>query len=435
MTDGMTGAGGAARGGPSMASQGWSLGLIGALYAWQGLVAGFALTAVPNHYAALGATTAAIGAHFATVGLPWVLQPLWGPVVDRFTGHGMGRRRAWVILAFLGSLLSLARLLLVGEEGAATLPAISAVFLVQGAFACLADTATDAMSIDRVAPDRLGTLTAVTRVGFVGGGAVGAALFSWMIGAHGLRATTLLLLGLGLAILLLPLLVRERPEDPFLTLRAAPGPRGAPEEGLAALLGRLARLLVSRDTLGLIAVCFAVDAAAAVFAVPLGVELIQGRGWSAESLSRLQAGAGLAAGTLGAVAVGWWADRAGARRALTALLALCALAHAAAGLLLVTGGAPLLTRIGAPAALVLSIVVPALVFVALAPAVMRRSFGALAATRFALFMAALNLGSVAGAGASGAVSAAIGLPATGIAAGVAFAVLAVAGWGVLAERE
>jgi hypothetical protein len=77
-------------------------------------------------------------------------------------------------------------------------------------------------------------------------------------------------------------------------------------------------------------------------------------------------------------------------------------------------------------ALALSGVAPALFFVALAPGVMITSRGAAAATRFALFMAALNLGGVAGAAASGPVAGALGLWQMALGAAVVFAVCAAA---------
>ncbi|MBP0445887.1 MFS transporter [Roseomonas sp. SSH11] len=407
-----------------MASPAWRATLIGSLYAWQGLVAGFALTAIPNHYAALGASTAAVGAHVATVGLPWIVQPLWGPVVDRYGGWSMGRRRFWVVLAFLGSLLSLTGLLLVEDDGtAAALPAISAVFLLQGAFAALADTATDAMIIDHMPPERLGAASAVTRIGFVGGSAAGAVFFAWVLASHGLRVAVSLLVSAGVLMLLLPLLVREKPGERLLS--AAVVPRTAGQETWRASAGGFLAILASRDSVAWLAGCFAIDAAAAAFAVPLGVELIQARGWTAEALSNAQSAAALTAGTLGALLVGWWTDRQGVRRTLGFLLGLCAVAHIGAGLLLLADK-PGLVQLGGPAALALSTIVPALVFVALAPAVMRRSHGALAATRFAVFMAALNMGSVAGAAASAQLVSAVGLPAVGLAAGTLYALLAIA---------
>lgn len=76
----------------NLGSSGWRFALFTVLYLYQGLVAGFALTALANHFAAAGVSTAEIGRHVAIVGLPWVLQPLlWGPVIDRATPIAWGR--------------------------------------------------------------------------------------------------------------------------------------------------------------------------------------------------------------------------------------------------------------------------------------------------------------------------------------------------------
>ena len=406
---------------PLIAAPAWRYAVIGGLYAYQGLVAGFAITALPNYYAAMGATAAAVGAHVATVGLPWILQPLWGPVVDRFGGFAMGRRRFWVVAALTLSLLALARLLLVEDESVAGLPAVSAVFLVQSAFAALSDTATDGMIIDNVPAERLGTANAVTRVGFVCGIALGASLFAWMLPAHGLHASAAALLGIGVFALLLPLIVRERAGDALLSLRPAPAhPAG---ETFPRLLRRLAASFAGGATLILLAICFATDYVGALFRLPLTVDLIQNRGWEAEALSRFQAVTALLTGTVGALLVGWWTDREGTSRALAILLSLCAVSHLGAAALLLSAD-PGWAAMTGPLALGLSTVMPALLFVALAPAVMQASLGPAAATRFALFMASLNMGDVAGSAMSGQVASAVGLPLVGFVAGGAFALLA-----------
>jgi PAT family beta-lactamase induction signal transducer AmpG len=106
------------------------------------------------------------------------------------------------------------------------------------------------------------------------------------------------------------------------------------------------------------------------------------------------------------------------------LLALCALGHAAAGALLALEDPRWATQAG-PLALGLSALLPALLFVALAPAVMAACRGTAAATRFALFMASLNLGDVAGSAMAGAVSRRLDLWAIGLLAAAVFCLGAV----------
>ena len=66
------------RGPPSLAGRRTRYGVFFATYLYQGLIAGFSLTALANHLAVQGRSAAEIGVDFALAGLPWTLQPvLW----------------------------------------------------------------------------------------------------------------------------------------------------------------------------------------------------------------------------------------------------------------------------------------------------------------------------------------------------------------------
>jgi len=405
---------------PLLASAAWRLALVFALYAYQGIVAGFALTALPNRAAELGASAAELGAYAALIGLPWILQPFWGPVVDRFGGSRMGRRRFWVLAALGGSLAAQSCLIWagdsVGDGSVGNLPVIAAIFTLHSLCAVLMDTATDAMIIDHTPPHQLGRATACTRAGFVTGGAVGAMAFAWLLAHLTIGEAGLLLLGLGLLTAIMPLLVREAPGDAWISLRHHPQ---SAQLCMVAVLWEL-RAQMLRPAHGvLLLFCIAQDFCGALLRLPLGVHLVQQADWTAESLSTAQGAIGLAAGTLGAWMVGRWTDQVGPARALGRLLAASAVAHLVAGAVLAMGGGW-----AGPVALSLSGITSALCFVALAPAVMQASAGATAASRFALYMAALNLGDVLGSAAAGAVA---GL---GIAP---LAVLVAAGYALLAR--
>ncbi len=404
---------------------GWSLAFVFCLYAYQGLVAGFALTALPNHHAGLGASAAEVAWHAVAVGLPWVLQPAWGPVVDRYGDFRMGRRRFWVVAALAGSVLMLL-LLLAAADLPGAIGRTSLVLAAHSAFAALLDTAVDGMIIDRVPPEGLGRANACTRAGFVSGTAAGAALFASVLPAHGLHAAAVLLAGAGALAAAPAVLVREEATDAWFSLRRRPPPptQGTRPAAPRRILRRFLAPMLRRQALVLLAFCLAVEGAVAVVQLRTGLELVQKRGWDPASLSRLQAALGLLGGTVGAFAVGWWSDRLGALRGLSAVLLFSAAAHAAVALLL-AGGADA----AAPAAAGMAAGLPVLVFVALAPAVMRASRGPGAATRFALFMAALNLGGVAGNAVAGELGGDLPLWAPVLAAAGVFA-----GCALLARR-
>jgi predicted MFS family arabinose efflux permease len=407
---------------PLLASSRWRLALIATLYFYQGIVAGFALTALPNHAASLGATTAELGAYAAAIGVPWILQPLWGPVVDRFGGMRMGRRRFWVLTAMAGSLAAQSCLLWLGEAEAAELPLIAMVFTVHSLCAALMDTATDAMIIDHTPVGELGIATACTRAGLVSGVAVGAVLFAWILPHASLVQAATLLLVLGVLAAAMPLLVREDAGDARVSLRRGAGAHGP---GFGVLMVELGRGMVRPVHLVLLLFCLLQDFFGALFRLPLGVYLIQQEGWTATSLSTAQGTIGLVSGTLGAWLVGRWTDRVGPARALGWLLGASAGAHLAAGVLL-----GLDAGWAGPAALSLSGITSALSFVALAPAVMHASRGAVAASRFALYMAALNLGDVLGSAIAGP-AATLGVAPLGLVVAAGYGVLALSSAGMV----
>ena len=378
---------------PLLASAGWRQALVASLYGYQGVVAGFALTAIPNHVAGLGAGVAELGTYAAAIGIPWVMQPLWGPVVDRFGAMRMGRRRFWVLAALAGSLLAMSCLLWVDEARPGGLPALALIFAAHALFAALMDTATDAMIIDHTPEAQLGAATASTRAGFVTGLAAGGGLFAWLLPAAGLAWSATLLICVGALAAVLPLMMRERAGDAWLSWRCGTRSDGP---GFASLLAELGRGMAKPAALALLVFCVAQEFIGAIFRLPLGVHLIQQAGWSAEAVSSTQAVVGVIGGTVGAWLTGRWADKVGPAHALGRLLAAAALAHLLAGAALGLG-----VDWAGPVALALPGIASALCFVALAPAVMRASRGAVAASRFALFMAALNLGDVLGAGGVG----------------------------------
>lgn len=389
---------------PSLQTSRWRLGLFTALYLYQGLVAGFALTALANHFAAAGATTADVGRHLAVVGLPWVLQPLlWGPLVDRAIPFRMGPRRFWLVLALLGAQASLGGLLLLGT--APSLTAVSGILFLHSLCASLADTATDRMIAGSVPSAELGRTSAGTRAGFVIGTAVGAAVFASILETAPFAAAAATLLAVTTPCALAALLVREARDDAFFSLgRRTATPtagQGLPREAIT-FARRLFAAFRSREAATLLAMCFAVDFALALFQVPFVVAMVQVHGWDASALSRLQAGLSLLGGTLGAAAVGTYVDRAGPARAMGVLLAACAVAFAVVALLIASGWE---AAVG-PLVLGLVNVVPALLYVALLPMVLLASReGGASATQFQIFMAAMNLGDVSGAAVAGAADA------------------------------
>ncbi|GEO99691.1 MFS transporter [Methylobacterium haplocladii] len=367
------------------------------VYLYQGLVAGFSLTALANHYAGIGIPASEVGLHFAIAGLPWTLQPiLWGPLIDRAGGARMGRRRVWAFWAVLGAQASLGLLWFV--PGPEALGWVGLAFLGHSLFAALLDTACDRMIMDHVPEDAFGRMSGCTRGGFVIGTSLSAAVFSTLLASMSFYGCIAVLMALSTLALLPLVIVREAPGDALVSLARRADGTARQTRSFRSFLLRLLVGLRRPTALRLLVLCFCVDFILSLFEVRFNVEVVQAHGWDAAALSRLQAGLALASGTVGALVIGVWSDRAGPLPALTGLFLGGAATFGTAAMLI---GADRVAT-AAPLILGLTNVLPTLLVVALVPALMRASRGRPgAATQFEVFMATMNLGSVGGGGVSG----------------------------------
>jgi MFS family permease len=162
--------------------------LLSTLYFSQGLPFGFFTQALPVWMRQSGVDLAAIGLSSA-LALPWGLKFLWAPVVDRFGGSPLGRRRGWILPLQVASIAAVAALALLGDgatEGArrTLVIALAVGMFVTNLVAATQDIATDGFAIDLLPPAERGlgngVQVAAYRVGMVvGGGALLVVLGAW----------------------------------------------------------------------------------------------------------------------------------------------------------------------------------------------------------------------------------------------------------------
>jgi PAT family beta-lactamase induction signal transducer AmpG len=154
------------------------------LYAMQGVPGGFALTAIANYLIGKGASAPAVGAFDAIIGIPWVIQFIWGPVIDRFQFSRMGHRKHWIIFSQLLAFITSLSLLLI-ENPVAQLSTVGALFCVHSIFASIQDASVDATAISVVPIAEQGRANAFMRAGYLIGIASGAAGLSTMLHYYG----------------------------------------------------------------------------------------------------------------------------------------------------------------------------------------------------------------------------------------------------------
>jgi len=188
---------------------GLRLGTLSALYFAQGVPWGFISVGYSVLLADLGLGATEIGAAMGLAYLPWSFKILWGPLLDAVPPLAIGRRRPFIVFAELMMGLSLLGLLVVDPR--TELGMVAAILFVNNTFAALQDVAVDALAVDILLDEEKGRANALMwagkSLGVVTGGG-GGLLVAKALGWNTLFVMMATLLWL---IMLLPLLLRERP--------------------------------------------------------------------------------------------------------------------------------------------------------------------------------------------------------------------------------
>ena len=145
------------------------------------------------------------------VALPYLLKPLWAPLLDRYSLPWLGRRRGWIAMFQLLLALGIASLAMFG--GAHQLSVIAVILLVVVFLSASQDIVIDAYRTDVARPPERGLAAAATNLGYraLSYGSLSVALivadnFSW-------RAAFLTLAG-AMAMLVLATIWAPEPDDP-----------------------------------------------------------------------------------------------------------------------------------------------------------------------------------------------------------------------------
>ena len=212
--------------------------------------------------------------------------------------------------------------------------------------------------------------------------------------------------------MLVPLALRERPDDAWLSLRRSARP-AARVGSLVQLVRELGRALSRGPALAGVALAMSAQLGAGALG-PIATELFVRRlGWDPGRYAQLAGGPGVIAGALGAVAGGWLADRVGHRRGAAALTLVMGGSWIAFGL-----AVPLWPHAGFGSAMIVcgSALLAALA-VSLFAVFMDVCDRRLAATQFSAYMALLSVSAAAGGWLAGPLQAALGVSGSYLAAG------------------
>lgn len=316
-------------------------GLFFFLYVMQGIPSGFYLTALTNYFTAEGVRPNKVASFIAIIGLPWAFQFIWGPLIDRFQGSPMGRRKPWVVGSQLMTVLASSLLLFVGDPVAQLTP-LAWLFCIRSVFAAIQDASVDAMAITVLPEKERGRGNAFMRAGFLAGTGIGAAVFSHILRDYGFHTAALAQIAFLSTGVLLMAFIREQPGDRLLpsigraTLgsatvgrttgsslnRAGQGIDDSERAGhdFRWLFTELFRGLFSRQSLLIFGAILLAYMSNALFLRAYNHHLIDKLGWSDTEVSVLTGTYGMIVATVIALTGGYLADRIGARRLLLIML-------------------------------------------------------------------------------------------------------------------
>ena len=190
------------------------------LYVAQGIPEGIMLFAIPAWLAVHGKTPAEIGNYSALIFLPFSVKIIVAPLVERFTFLAMGRRRPWILFGQAGiaaSMVGMAFLPAPLNNLNALIAVVSCVFV----FSIFQDIATDALVIDIVPQNEQAKANGMMWGAKVVGRAASLALSTWLLNHYGFFTTLFSLSFVVLLISLVPLLLREQPDEKLLPWTAA----------------------------------------------------------------------------------------------------------------------------------------------------------------------------------------------------------------------
>lgn len=298
----------------------------------QGIPAGFSLTALANYLTAEGVKPSVVGSFAAIVGLPWAFQFVWGPLIDRYQGSPMGRRKPWVVGAqFLAFLASLS--LLFVHNPVTQITTLAWLFFAHSIFAAVQDASVDAMAITVIAEDERGRVNAFMRAGFLIGTGVGAAIFSQLLRKYGFFNAALSQSLCLLTLTVITFFIREQPGDqllPSFTRSSATAKPNSvkratlPEHNFKWLFTELFKGLFATRSLLLFGAIVAAYVSISLFSRAYSYQLIRVLGWADTSVSVLTGTYGMLVATGAALMGGYIADRISPRRLLVVVLTVVA---------------------------------------------------------------------------------------------------------------
>jgi len=366
-----------------------------ALYFAQGIPQGLLLYALPAWMAMNGKTPVEIGSYLGIVTLPWSFKVVVAPLMDRFTYLPMGRRKPWILFGQAGLVANLIFLAFVKGplDHLSVLMFIGFMTSLAGIFQ---DISIDSLAVDILPADQQARANGLMWGSKIVSVSATVAVTSWMIAHLGFLICMLILGSVVMVMMIIPLLLKERPGEKLFPWSAGQ----TSHEALKIQLHSWRSLFKSLLSVFILPVSLVMGIAAFSQCVGRGlidailpVFTVQQLGWTDTYYSNVFATTTLVAGILGMFVAGAMIDIFGKIR----MMVLYALLLIALLLIMSFFTQYWTNKIFVIGFFVAFATLDAFMVIAIFAIAMQLCWKRVAATQFTLYMAISNLGLAAGA--------------------------------------
>ena len=292
------------------------------LYVAQGIPEGMTYFGIPAWMAMNGKTPGEIGAFIGVIGIPWSFKILVAPLMDRFSFLPMGRRRPWVLFGQFGLMVSFIAMSLVPDPLNNLTMLMIAGFWVSF-FGAFQDVATDGMAIDIVPIQEQARANGVMWGAKTIGTSLSLVAGTWVINNYGFQQAILTLSIAVSLIMLVPLLLRERPGEkllPWTKGKTTPAVAKIQLDSFAKIFKSLFKVFILPSSLLMGIAFFSFNTGVGLIDAVFPVFTIQKAGWTNQSYSHIFSIVNIVSGLLGMVAGGFLSDRFGKRKMISIYL-------------------------------------------------------------------------------------------------------------------
>ena len=266
-----------------------------ALYFAQGIPNGLLWYALPAWMAMNGKTPAEIGSFVAVIGIPWSFKIVVAPFMDRFTFLPMGRRKPWLLFGQVGLVINFFTLAIINDP----LNHLS-ILMFLGFMSSLAsifqDISVDSLAIDILPVDQQARANGLMWGSKVLGTSATVAITSWLINHYGYFLSMMSFSVIVLAIMLIPLFLKERPGEkrfPWSEGKASPQTKEIQLHSWKLIFKSLFRVFILPMSLIMGVAAFSQAVARGLIDAILPVFTVQELGWTDAFYSKVFASSAL----------------------------------------------------------------------------------------------------------------------------------------------